>query len=69
MSAEPKADPRQVADFKRQNAKYPVIAGAVIGDGGKGCLYTLKSGRIFKLNRAECAAIGEPRWDLQEQSA
>lgn len=50
--------------FRAANEKSPVASGAVIGEGGRGCRYTLKNGQIFTLSRDDCVTLGCPRWDL-----
>jgi len=48
--------------FVVANAMSPVISGAVIGRGGKGCIYTLANGQEFRLSSDDCKEIGKPRW-------
>lgn len=48
--------------FVAANAKSPVVYGAVIGRGGKGCTYRLADGQEFRLSSADCREIGKPNW-------
>jgi hypothetical protein len=41
--------------FRAANAASPVVHGRVVGNGGKGAVYTLEDGRRFTLSAAECA--------------
>lgn len=50
------------AAFVEANRKSPVVSGAVIGRGGRGCRYTLADGRTFRLSSEDCKAIGKPDW-------
>jgi len=54
----------QVADFIRANDRSLVISASVIGEGGRGAIYHLASGMVFKLSAAECEALpaGYPKW-------
>jgi hypothetical protein len=50
--------------FVAANAKWPVVSGAVIGRGGKGCRYTLANGQSFRLSSDDCREIGKPTWAI-----
>lgn len=54
---------QNLQDFIAANAKSPVVAGSVIGDGGEGAFYTLSNGRTFSLTADECGLVS-PRWKL-----
>lgn len=62
----PKAD--KVAEFLAANAKSPVVSGYAIESDphkpAKGAVYTLADGTRWRLNVAECQAIGMPRWAI-----
>lgn len=52
------------AAFIAANKRSPVVSGAAIGQGGEGAIYVLQNGREFRLSRADCEAVGMPRWKL-----
>lgn len=53
--------------FIKENDRSPVIAGAVIGEGGEGGHYTLMNGMSFTLNLQDCQALpkGYPKWHFR----
>ena len=50
--------------FIEANILSPVVAGYAHGQGGQGGTYRLKNGKTFKLSKADCEAVGYPRWDF-----
>ncbi len=51
-----------VQKFLEENKKHPVISGRVIEPGGRGAIYTLDNGSVYRLTRKECEEIGHPDW-------
>lgn len=55
---------RRAKEFVKANDISRVIAGAAIGNGGKGGRYTLANGRKFQLDLADLKSLpdGYPKW-------
>jgi hypothetical protein len=52
--------------FLQANAQSPVVYGSVIGDGGRGVMYRLADGTVWKLTRQDCLHVRQPRWAMFE---
>ena len=55
------ASQEQVRDFIRANSLFLVVKARVIGQGGRGAIYTLANGTAYKLTAEELAHV-KPRW-------
>lgn len=52
--------------FLKANARSPVVYCGVVGNGGRGAIYRLADGSVWKLNRLDCLEVRNPRFATLE---
>lgn len=52
------------AAFLTANARHPVVAGQVRGQGGQGAFYRLSNGREYDLTANECEVVAPIKWKV-----